>query len=125
MAMDFEGAILAHTRWKRRLHASLSGGAHLDPVETARDDRCELGQWIALARAELAERKDFLELMVAHGRFHLAAADVVRTINAGETERAAQMLGFGGEFTLASTEVVRALTLMRINDAPSPGPSPR
>ncbi len=122
MGMDFEGAILSHTRWKRRLHASLSSGEALDPAETARDDRCELGQWIAAVRPTLGSRSDFLELAQAHRRFHLAAADVVRVINAGETERAARMLGFGSEFALASAEVVRAITVMRINDAASPPP---
>lgn len=111
---DYEGAILSHTRWKRRIHASMSAGGALDPVEAARADACQLGRWIAGAGAPVSRWPEYQALARDHGRFHLAAAEVVRAINAGRHEEAVRLLGFGSEYTEASEAVVRGITALRL-----------
>lgn len=46
MAMDFNKAILTHSRWKTRLQDHISGGEPVNLEAVGKDDQCELGMWI-------------------------------------------------------------------------------
>ena len=72
--MTAKDAIGAHVNWKLRIHALLSGrlSEQLDPAAIARDDGCELGQWIR------GEGRGHADLSSAHAEFHKEAARIIR-----------------------------------------------
>jgi hypothetical protein len=48
MALDYDHAILAHSRWKKRLQSLIDGSSleKLDVETVRRDDQCDLGRWM-------------------------------------------------------------------------------
>ncbi len=95
--MDFDGAILAHTRWKRRLQASMNGGERLDPAVVHSTNQCDLGKWLH-GEGSARSDADFEKLVRSHAAFHEAAAAVVERINRGQVDEAARMIGLGSAF---------------------------
>lgn len=115
--MDFEAAILSHTRWKRRLHASMAGEGRLDPAEVGADDHCDLGRWLHEEAGRFAEHPDFQDLVAQHAAFHRAAGRVVDRINDGNHDEAHRLLGFDSEFAQCSLKVVDLLGRLRRHGA--------
>jgi len=106
--MDFNGAIDAHQRWKRRLTAFLAGrGEALDANAVARDDQCALGCWIYGDGKRCAGEHDFEHLRGLHARFHKSAAQVIRCHERGDTDAADTLLN--NEFSSLSDETVRQI----------------
>lgn len=111
--MDFEAAILSHTRWKRRLHASMSGGERLDADVVGAPDQCDLGRWLDRMEPRLSDEADYRALVEQHAAFHRAAGRVVARINEGNHDEAHRLLGFDSEFAQRSLGVVELLTRLR------------
>lgn len=111
--MDFEGAILAHTRWKRRLQASMNGGERLDPAVVQLDNQCDLGKWLHGEGSVHAANGEFDKLVRSHAAFHEAAAAVVERINRGQIDEATRMIGMGSAFVERSSAVVQSIARMR------------
>jgi len=106
--MDFEDAIDAHQRWKRRLTAFLAGrGEALDANVVARDDKCALGCWIHGDGKKCTGEHDFEHLRGLHARFHKSAAEVIRCHERGDTDAADTLLN--NEFSSLSEETVRQI----------------
>lgn len=111
--MDFDGAILAHTRWKRRLQASMNGGERLDPAVVRLDTQCDLGKWLHGEGTAHASDAEFEKLVRSHAAFHEAAAAVVERINRGQIDEAARMIGLGSAFVDRSSAVVQSIAVLR------------
>jgi methyl-accepting chemotaxis protein len=112
--MDFQEAIVAHTKWKMRLFQGIRGQGPLpDAGEVARADRCDLGRWLVGEGAQHAAYDSYREVVAAHAEFHQRAADVVRTSKGGDAEGAEAMLASGGLYALASDAVVLAAAKLR------------
>jgi methyl-accepting chemotaxis protein len=106
--MDFDDAIDAHQRWKRRLTAFIAGrGEALDANVVARDDKCALGCWIHGDGKKCAGSHDFEHLRGLHARFHKSAAEVIRCHERGDTSGAEGLLN--NEFSSLSEETVRQI----------------
>ena len=111
--MNFNDAITAHSAWKRRLTAYLQKpDKSIDPVQLAKDDQCELGQWIHAELSKHASDPRYSELKKEHANFHRAAADVVRRANAGQAVSAETVLGAKSEYGNCSSRVVQAIMQM-------------
>lgn len=123
--MDFDGAIMAHTKWKRRLQAAVSGAEKLDPATIRRDDQCDLGKWLHGEGKVHAKHADYGKLVSSHATFHTCAADVVVQINAGKPDKATQMLAMGSDFVRTSSTVVMLIASIRDALAPPSGSAPR
>jgi len=96
--LNFMGAIEAHVRWKVRLEAYISGTGedHLDPDVVCLDDQCLLGKWIyGGGGAKYGSHPLFPDLKQTHMQFHRAAGDIIRTVDAGDREKARTMLNSG------------------------------
>lgn len=115
--MDFEAAILSHTRWKRRLHHSMAGGDRLDAPTVAAPDRCDLGRWLLQEQSRFGDQPDFRALLDEHTAFHRAAGRVVQEINAGAHDEASRLLGFDSEFAQHSARVVELLQRLQRRDS--------
>jgi hypothetical protein len=112
--MDLTDAVNAHTDWKIRLRGAISDRSTLDLDTIASDDRCEFGRWLyGASRERYGALPAHRDCLVAHARFHLCAADVAASINAGEYSKAEQMLAAGTRYALASRAIVLAIETLR------------
>jgi methyl-accepting chemotaxis protein len=112
--MDFDKALAAHIEWKMKLTGYLSGTNHsLNPADVARDDKCELGQWIASQGSKYLTVPEFAAMKKAHMHFHATAADVVKRAAAGEKVTSDLVLGSRSEFAAASHAVAKAIMEMK------------
>ena len=112
--MELDNAILAHHVWKDRLKQAISSKTPLDAVAMARDDCCEIGQWL---HGELGLRyrhlPQFSTLLARHRLFHVEAGRVAEAINAQNYVDATHMMHGGTPFASASLAVGLALKDMQ------------
>lgn len=114
LQMDFDEAIAIHSRWKHKLRTSLAEqNFSLNPADVSLDYKCVLGQWIYGAGARYSALPEFARLKYEHARFHLAAAELVRRANSGESIEAEIAPCANSRFSLASAAVVIALMTMK------------
>ena len=115
--MDFDAAMQAHASWKIKLTGYATGISHetLDPVATARDNVCALGQWLhGAGKATLAGHAEYRDLVAAHAEFHRQAAALVRMIDAGHADQArAQLENPKSPYREQSTKVIGLLMKLK------------
>lgn len=106
-------AIAAHEQWKASLGEAIRAGTStLDPVVTARDDRCELGRWLHdLEHTGAATDAGFQSIVAEHRRFHEHAARILRMATDGR--RAAALRALEGEYAAISAELESLLRAWR------------
>lgn len=108
--MDFKSAIAAHSAWKARLTNYLKKpDRSLDAKVVAAHDACELGKWLLVDGKRSMDPAEYANLVAVHGRFHKAAADVIRRADQGRNVTGEVALGGNSEVSVASTEVVKLL----------------
>jgi hypothetical protein len=101
-------------KWKDRLKQVISGKETLDPLAVAKDDQCDLGRWIhGEGKGKFAALPQYEEVRAAHAQFHRTAADVIRTVKAGDSATAQTMMAYGGAYYSASSACVNAITRLR------------
>lgn len=96
--LDFGQAMRAHQQWKSRLIEVLDGAddKRYRMEQVRRDDCCELGQWLhGAGSTHYGHLPSFRKLVLSHRAFHVAAADVLATHQAGHTEAARNMIESG------------------------------
>lgn len=112
--MDFDQAIAAHNKWKKKLADCLAQrDCSLKPVEIGMDTRCPLGQWIHGEGSRYVKLPEYSTLRLEHARFHRAAAEVIRRAHSCESALADIDLGSNSEFGKASSAVVMAIMAMK------------
>ena len=117
--LDFDGAIMAHGKWKQRLLDFVDGdGENLDPAIVGRDDQCALGCWIHGDGRALQGQAKYSHLKIEHAGFHRCAADVIRAQLDGDTEQARTQIN--GEFSKRSQRVIGLIEELRTSDKNGP-----
>ena len=112
--MNFDNAIIAHTAWKNKLKGYLQKkDGSLNPDDIQSDKKCDLGQWICGEGRQLESDPSFLELRKKHAEFHIAAATLVRKMNAGESVGEELEVGSRSEFSKATAAVVNVLAKLK------------
>jgi hypothetical protein len=112
--MDFDHAIAAHTKWKRKIRAQLADRPRsLSPDEISLDHKCTLGSWIYGNGTTYRLRPEYVKLKYEHTRLHLVAADLVRRSNTGESVAAELAPCASSEFSASSTAVIMAMVAMK------------
>ncbi|MBY0364655.1 hypothetical protein CDN99_15355 [Roseateles aquatilis] len=101
-------------QWKVSLRGAIERHEHLDADAISCDNRCQLGQWLhgAGGRRNGTQPK-FMALPEEHRKFHEAAGEVARRINAGQMDDATRMLDSGSAFARSSGDVAVALNRVR------------
>jgi hypothetical protein len=105
--LNFKSAVDAHMRWKTRLETYINGtnDEQLVVDVVCRDDQCPLGKWIYTRGVnEFGYSETFFDMKAHHAHFHRCAGDVLRTAQAGEKEKALQLL-HQGDYVRASERV--------------------
>ena len=112
--MDFDGAVGAHTKWKRKLrHYVNKHDGSLRPTDVSLDHKCVLGQWIYGEGATYSSLPEYTKLKYEHARFHAVAADVVKKANSGESVSAEMAPCSISAFSTASAAIVIAIMAMK------------
>jgi len=112
--MDFDHFIAAHSQWKRQLRNYIEkADGCLQASEVGRDNRCELGKWICGEGSIYSALPEFQAICSEHARFHKAAADIVRSVDAGQNLTEETALGSGSDFAVSSAALVRDLAALR------------
>ena len=106
-------AIAVHKMWADTLRTAIKseriGGIKIAKIR--RDDQCELGTWLAQDHAEsnLCSASALDEAINIHQNFHQCAANILELVQAGNIERANDMMRDGGEFAECSSSLMSAL----------------
>ena len=112
--MELDNAILSHHVWKDRLRQAIASQSALDAATMARDDCCEIGQWLhGQSSLRFRDTPEFSALLGRHRLFHVEAGRVAETINARQFVEARQMMQGGTAFASASLAVGLALKAMQ------------
>ncbi len=109
--LNFKSAVDAHMKWKVRLEGYINGTSNEDlKVETVScDDKCPLGKWIyGEGGQRFGFSETFFEMKAHHTLFHRAAGSVLRAAQAGQKEKALQLL-HQGDYVRASERVKQML----------------
>jgi ArsR family transcriptional regulator len=104
-------AIAAHAAWKTRLrHAIELGRSEIDPASAAREDRCELGQWLCDGLAAPDSRSShYARVRAVHADLHHEVGRILALALDGDTVDARALLVPGSTFQQLSTALVAAL----------------
>ena len=112
--IDYDRAIAAHSEWKRKLVSYLQKpDGSLKATDVGMDNRCVLGQWIYAEGTQHAKLPAYAQLKSEHARFHKAAAEIIKKIEAGQTDAAKEMLDGKSEFAQCAAQVILAIGAMR------------
>jgi hypothetical protein len=109
--LNFKSAVDAHMKWKMRLESYINGTSSEDLKVDAvcRDDKCPLGQWIySRGGGEFGYSETFFDMKAHHANFHRCAGDVLTAAQAGEKQKALQLLHHG-DYVRASERVKKLL----------------
>ena len=113
-AFEVEGALDAHTEWKRELRdAVVRGYCEQGSDEAGRDDQCALGRWLCSLPPESRTDRDYDVVVELHARFHAEAAGVVQLLELGRIDEARAAMDPDSGFARASEELVCLLEAWR------------
>jgi hypothetical protein len=96
--IDIDAAIASHEKWRLQLQDMVNGRSHevMRAERICHDDRCDLGRWLyGTGRVRLGHYPAFDMLVARHQYFHQLAADVVQAHQAGDQQKAVQLLNSG------------------------------
>jgi ArsR family transcriptional regulator len=104
-------AIAAHAAWKTRLrHAIELRCSEIDPAAAAREDRCELGQWLCDGISPTDRQSPHYERVRSiHAALHREVGRILAMALEGEAVDARALLVPGSTFNAISAEMVGAL----------------
>jgi methyl-accepting chemotaxis protein len=112
--MNFDEAIEAHANWKMKLRNYIDTKAgNLVAADVEKDNKCALGQWIYGEGARYSTLSEYTELKTCHAQFHKCAADVVRSADAGDKDKAHKLIESGSQYVGISSKVITLIRNMR------------
>ncbi|TLS67965.1 HAMP domain-containing protein [Mariprofundus erugo] len=109
----FNEAILAHLKWKKRLHDFINGSSteKLDSAVICKDNLCILGKWIYGDGKAHSNTVHYPDLVRKHASFHLCAGEVVRKAEANQKSASLDMLH--GEFANRAQDTIMAIIALK------------
>jgi len=112
--MDLNSAIQKHAEWKTRFRKAISGQETMDATTIAKDNCCELGQWLhGDGKRQFGKLPAHAACVQAHAGFHAEAAKVATAINAKQFTAAESMLDSASFYTKASSAVGVAIMQLK------------
>jgi DNA-binding transcriptional ArsR family regulator len=111
LATQLSLAVAAHAAWKTRLrHAVELGRSEIDPATAAREDRCELGQWLVDGIPDTDRRSPhYATVRAIHADLHREVGRIMALALDGESADARSLLVPGSAFNAISADLVAAL----------------
>ena len=107
---QINAAVTAHGRWKARLQVAIDTGKFDVAVPVVRSDHnCEFGKWLYALDAQTSRAPAYKTCKELHGKFHVAAADVLSLALAGKKQEALKALDRDSDFSKLSGALTIAL----------------
>lgn len=101
-------AVRAHTRWIKALMDYMEDGKDARASIIMDDHVCEIGRWLEGEGKKFSGHPEFARLKEVHVRFHRAAGEVIRLVDAGERRAAYNAMRTDGAFARLSTALLLA-----------------
>jgi methyl-accepting chemotaxis protein len=112
--MDLSQAVVKHSEWKIKFVKAMASKEKLDALTISRDNCCELGKWLhGEAKGKYAALPGYRACVAGHATFHVEAAKVAMSINAGRFEEASGMMNAGKPYAKASSAVGSAIMQLK------------
>jgi hypothetical protein len=112
--MDLDQAVQKHTEWKVKFRAAMTRHESLDAGTIAKDNCCELGQWLyGAGKSKWSSLPAYLGCLAKHAEFHTAAARVAHAINGKKYAEAEAMLGPDTPYAAISRDTVMAIMRLK------------
>jgi hypothetical protein len=112
--MNIDSAFETHAQWIESFCEVIFKQDTIDVNAYEKDENCELGKWLyGAGKVQYGQSAAFANLIACHAEFHRLAANVAKTINAKEFDRATQLLQKEGEYAEASRAVYQAILKLR------------
>ena len=112
--VDLDAAMEKHAEWKVKLRSAIVNRGQLDAATIAKDDCCQLGQWLhGAGKSKLGKKPEFQSLVALHKVFHAEAGKVSDLINKKKYAEAERSLGSGTNFANASVSVRNAIAALK------------
>ncbi len=113
-SFDLDAAIAKHAEWKVKLRTAIAHHEQLDASTIAKDNCCQLGQWLyGAGKVKFGAKREFQSLIGLHKAFHAEAGKVSELINAKRYEEATHALENGTGYANASAEVRNAIVTLK------------
>lgn len=111
--MDLDHAVQKHAEWKTKLRAAIARHEQMDVATLAKDNCCELGQWLhGEAKTRFSRLVSHGECLQRHAAFHVEVAKVASAVNARQFTQAEAMLGAGTAYAHISSSL--SVSFMRL-----------
>ncbi len=112
--MNLEQAIEKHAEWKLRFRTAMNKHETLDEASIAKDDCCELGQWLhGDGKRRFGSLASYSACVTRHAAFHGEAAKVAHAVNARRYAQAEAMLEGNTGYADASSAVGVAILRLK------------
>ena len=110
MEIDLDAAIAKHAEWKVKLRTAIAHHERLDSATIAKDNCCQLGQWLyGPGKSKYGAKPEFQSLIGLHKTFHAEAGKISELINQKRYAEATHALENGTGYATASAEVRNAI----------------
>ena len=107
--MTFVDIITSHASWKAKFKIAIETKETLDVSLIAKDNCCDLGQWLYNADGNLESYK---ACVITHADFHKEAANIATLINEAKYEEATRLIGYASGYAKLSNAVSASIRRM-------------
>ncbi|MDY6991251.1 MAG: CZB domain-containing protein [Pseudomonadota bacterium] len=97
-------AIVAHTKWKKRLQEAVQNG---DVGAEFNEEQCELSKWLKEHGEELSYHEHYNRFVALHDKLHQQAETIIQLVHDEQLEQAKAAVDYGSEFEHLSQELVQ------------------
>lgn len=106
--MHYWSPFRAHAEWMAELREFIYGNGTMESEHVARDDQCELGNWLYGEGKRYRHLEEYDNARQIHAALHRHAAQVVDLVRIGRRTEAAAHVAPGGKLRKMSGALVKA-----------------
>lgn len=117
--MHYWSPFRAHAEWMAELREFIYGNGDMEPERIARDDQCELGEWLYGEGKRYRHLEEYDNARQIHAALHRHAADVVILVRIGRRTEAAAHVAAGGKLRKISAALVKAFSRLNRKIVPT------
>jgi methyl-accepting chemotaxis protein len=117
--MHYWSPFRAHAEWMAELREFIYGNGDMESERVARDDQCELGEWLYGEGMRYRHFEEYDNARQIHAALHRQAARVVDLVRIGKRTEAAAHVAPGGKLRKMSAALVKAFTRLNRRIVPA------
>lgn len=117
--MHYWSPFRAHAEWMAELREFIYGNGEMDPEYVARDDRCELGQWLYGEGMRYSHLEEYDHAVQLHAALHRHAAHVVNLVRTGRRTEAMAHVETGGKLRKMSAALIKSFARLNRRITPA------